>query len=282
MKIAILNISIGSYDVFWKDFLLSAEKNFLPGLDKHYFLFTDNNKIYNYNSKKVSLIYQDNLGWPLNTMKRFNMFKKCEDELKKFDYIFFINGNAEFKKPLTEDFINKEKNLITIIHPGLADLKISQLPFERRPESNAYIPIEKGKYYVQGAFIGGKSDGFIKMMNELDKLIEEDLNNHIIAIWHDESFLNKYICDRDDVQIMGRQYLYYEEYVFPWEPIILLRDKTKYIEKNNGRFVGRVSIRSKIALIIRNIFWKIQIKLRIKKRLFNLENGKYYDIDVQK
>ena len=280
MKVAILNISIGSYVVFWEGFYKSAEQYFLPGCEKHYFVYTDKKNLYASNSSNITILYQEDMGWPFNTMKRFAMFKRCERELTKFDYVFFVNGNAEFKQVINESFINYKKDLITIVHPGMSNTKIDKVPYERREESNAFVKTGKGNYYVQGAFIGGKSDAFIKMIDELDILIEEDLKNGIIAVWHDESFLNKYIIDRNDVQIAGRQYLYYEEVVFPWKPFILLRDKSKYIEKTNGRFAGRYSKKIKAKLWARNIIWTILIKLKIKKEFLNYSKEKYVDMDL--
>lgn len=284
MKIAMLNISIGRYDVFWKDFYLTAEENFLPGHEKHYFVFTDNMNIYGNDRQNVSLLEQGNLGWPFNTMKRFHMFKRVEDKLKEYDYVFFINGNALFKQPLKDEFINPDKNIITIIHPGLYGRSMNEMPFERNPESNAYIPEGKGKFYVQGAFIGGKSSAFIEMINEVDRLTEEDLKNDIIAVWHDESFLNKYILDKKDIQVMGRQYLYYEEYVFPWKPVIMLRNKRAFGDLN--KFRGnkedrKKEFRQKVRLSIRNIVFKFMIMFRVKKILKNVTaDGNYVDRDL--
>lgn len=278
MKVAVLNISIGEYIVFWKDFYLSAEKYFLPGHRKQYFLFTDSKAVYT--ADNVTVVAQEDMGWPFNTMKRFNMFRKIEPMLEKYDYIFFVNGNALFEQELSESFINREKNIITISHPGFFGKRIDDFPYERNSQSNAYIARGSGKHYVQGAFIGGKSRPFMDMIDCLDDLTNEDLSNDIIAVWHDESFLNRYILDRTDVQVMGRQYLYYEEYIYPWKPVILLRDKAKYLNKNNGRFKGRVSLKNKAALIARNIKWKIMIVLGMKKEVHNLRGDMYIDKDL--
>jgi len=284
MKIAMLNISIGKYDVFWKDFYLTAEKNFLPGHEKKYFVFTDNISIYGADFDNINVIFQENLGWPYNTMKRFHMFKKIISRLQCYDYIFFVNSNALFVQKLTDKFINAEKNIITIIHPGLYGTDINDMPYERNPESNAYIPVGKGAFYVQGAFIGGKSDAFIQMTEKLCIMTEEDLSDNIVAVWHDESFLNKYILDRKDVQVMGRQYLYYEEYVFPYKPVILLRNKRNYGDL--GKFRGLTANRKKevkehIKLTLRNLVYRCLICLHIKKTVkYITEDGHYLDTDL--
>lgn len=42
MKIAILYICTGKYNVFFRDFYSSSEKYFLPNCEKTYFVFSDN------------------------------------------------------------------------------------------------------------------------------------------------------------------------------------------------------------------------------------------------
>ena len=64
MKIAVLYICTGKYDIFLKfRFFIVRQKNIFVLLrEKHYFVFTDSEFIAS--SENVSVIYQDNLGWP--------------------------------------------------------------------------------------------------------------------------------------------------------------------------------------------------------------------------
>ena len=82
-KIAILYICTGKYDIFWEDFYKTSEKYFLNNSEKHYFVFTDAQSIYEENCDRVHKIYQKTLGWPYNTLMRFNMFKGIEEQLEK-------------------------------------------------------------------------------------------------------------------------------------------------------------------------------------------------------
>ena len=63
LKIAILYICTGKYDIFWQEFYQSCEKNFLLNCQKEYFVFTDANHIYAENTASIHKIYQKNLGW---------------------------------------------------------------------------------------------------------------------------------------------------------------------------------------------------------------------------
>ena len=76
MKIGILYICTGKYDVFWNDFYKSAEQFLLPNSDKQYFVFTDSNNIQS--TDNIHKIYQEKLGWPKDTLMRFHLFLNIE------------------------------------------------------------------------------------------------------------------------------------------------------------------------------------------------------------
>ncbi|MES2416414.1 MAG: glycosyl transferase, partial [Patescibacteria group bacterium] len=63
MKIGILYICTGNYTIFWKEFYLSIEKNFINDIEKHYFVFTDNDQIdFENENPNIHRIYQKDLG----------------------------------------------------------------------------------------------------------------------------------------------------------------------------------------------------------------------------
>ena len=170
-NIAILYICTGKYDIFWEDFYKTSEKYFLNNSEKHYFVFTDAQSIYDENCDRVHKIYQKTLGWPYNTLMRFNMFKGIEEKLKEFDYIFFLNANMLFVDYVGEEILPKEEGLLVAKHPAFYDKDVDEYPYDRNEKSLAYIPYGQGDVYVQGAFNGGKSRDFLQLINELDKNI---------------------------------------------------------------------------------------------------------------
>lgn len=276
MKIAVISINIGDYVVFWEKFYESAEKNFIPEWQKDYFVFTDKEDVLDLKKDNIILIHQEDMGWPYNTMKRFALFRKIIDQLSEYDYVFFANANTEFVQKISTGFIDPQKNIITVEHPGYHYSSIDKKPFENRKESRAFVDNTKRKVYVQGAFYGGRASSFIKMIIELDNGTEEDLNNGIIAIWHDESFLNAYIAKNEDIQILGWQYLYYEEYILPYTPTIMLRNKRDYITNKNGRFRGQNFTLTKIKIMLRNLKWWFLIYIGIyKTQSIYDKNGEY-------
>ena len=113
-KIAILYICTGKYEVFWKNFYESAEQFLLSGYEKHYFVFTDAETIFNDTSATVHKINQEPLPWPYPTLYRFRFFKSIENELTGYDYVYFFNSNIKVMRQVTaEEFYRwMEKTLL--------------------------------------------------------------------------------------------------------------------------------------------------------------------------
>ncbi len=98
--------------------------------------------------------------------------------------------------------LHSDENLVLTHRPHVFHKNKKQFTYDRNPLSNAYIPLSQGRYYFTGALNGGKSVNFLEMCEHLNRNTKEDLDQNIIALWHDESHLNKYVLDRTDVKIL--------------------------------------------------------------------------------
>lgn len=227
MKIAVLYISLGRYDVFFEGFHKSAVKHLLPGHEKHFFVFTDSREIKRSALPGVTVIDRKKLGWPFDTLMRFEMFSSIEDRLKGFDYIYFFNSNLVFLRPVREEILPGDS------HSGLAAAIFfikdpDEYTYDRNPSSRAYIPYGQGKIYYQGGLNGGRAKEYLEMINILKGWVNEDIKAGSIARWNDESYLNKYLLDRTPL-VLQRNYMYPQEWGFkdcPGKMKIMLRDKS--------------------------------------------------------
>ena len=226
MNIGVLIICNGKYNVFFKDLYESSEKYFLKNHKKTYYVFTDGDIIESENIKKI---YQDSLGWPYNTLKRFEMFNNISEVLINEDYLFFLNANMLFTDDVGDEVIPNDNNdfLMGVNHPSFYNQIKTNFTYERNPESVFYIPLEDGKYYYQGCFNGGRSIEFLNMSRILDNMINNDLKNDIIPIWHDESALNWYFLNKTPL-LVDCSYAYPESWEIPFNKKIIQRDKNKY------------------------------------------------------
>ncbi len=228
MKIAILYICTGKYEVFWKDFYESIESSFFKNNEKKYFIFTDSNKIKQ--NDKITIINKECRGFPNDSLFRFDMFLEVENEMSEFDYVFFFNANMLLLENVGFEIFPNEKfkGLIGVTHPMGSKYKKfpSMYTYERNKKSKAYIKKENKPYnYFMGGFNGGSVVEYYLMVKECSRNIHSDFDKNIIAIFHDESHLNKYFS-QNQVHILPTDYGYPEGSNLPFDMKVIIRDKT--------------------------------------------------------
>ena len=254
--IMLLSKSAGM-DITWKDFYKSAEKYFLPGYSKKYYVFTDNEKLAfeeNLNVKKINVSKK---GWPWDSMLRFDMFLSQKKDLKNFNYLFFFNADIIFKNYVKNEILPTEINdgLMTGSHPAFYNKQPDEFSYDRNPKSTAYIPYGEGKHYATGAINGGTSKAYLAMCEECSQNVHIDMNHNIIALWHDESHLNKYLINKNPL-IMPVNYLYplqkwmppnwYKTNPYKGDIKIAIRDKTSYKYGGHAYLRGEINVKYSI------------------------------------
>jgi CRISPR/Cas system-associated endoribonuclease Cas2 len=145
------------------------------------------------------------------------------------DYIFFLNANMKVVDTITEADVLpdpiKDDGIVVVLHSGFHRAKSHRLPFEKKQKKSlAYM--KEGKYYVQGSFNGGTSAAYLALVRQLERNIQIDLDNNIIAVWHDESHLNRYVSGKHP-KFLSPAYAYSEGAQLGFKPKILMLDKRK-------------------------------------------------------
>jgi hypothetical protein len=271
-KIGILYICTGKYTVFWNGFHESAEKLFLCEHEKHYFVFTDAKPtdIDYPTGANVKVFQQDKLGWPYDTLMRFKMFLKAEKEIVQCDYVFFFNANMQFVDHVGEEILpnTQDEGLLAVKHPGYHLDSKWVYPYETNKKSQAYAPKRLGQYYFMGGLNGGVAANYLTMIRELDRDIDLDTKNGIIARWHDESHLNRYLLGRK-IRVLGPEYGVPEGLSMNGlKAKIIIRDKTKWGGHQALRNIqgaqetpgGFDKIRRIIVFLFRKIYRGLKIK----------------------
>lgn len=195
MKIGVLIVCTGKYVKFFEPLYRSCQEFFMTDHDVTYYVFTEGEIP---KEPKIRHVYQPVMGWPYDTLMRFEMFLKVKEELLNEDYLFFMNANMLCVDKVGEEILPKEEHsyLMAVQHPGFINRSIDDYTYERNPNSNFYIPYGKGQKYYQGNFNGGRSKEFVEMSEKLLELIKDDLSKGIIPVWWDESALNWYLLDK--------------------------------------------------------------------------------------
>lgn len=257
-SIGILYICTGKYHLFWQDFFLSFEKYFLPNTEKRYYVFTDQDVVYGEDQcSRIKVIHTKPLPWPLITLLRFNYFLSIEDELRENDYLMFSNANIVCEDKVSEaEFlpVNDEMGMAFVKHPGYYYSKIIDTPLERSKRSLAYVPYNCGTDYVIGAMFAGKTKDFLRMCSILNDRINSDLAKGVIAKWHDESHLNRYIINQKNYKLLSASYCYPCGVELPIErKICAVSKKAKFDVdgfKNKNLKIRNLGIRKKYILLI--------------------------------
>jgi len=258
MKIGILYICIGKYNIFWKDFYLTCEKYFIPESEKHYFVFTDAPEIeFEKENPRIHRIFQKNLGWPNNTLLRYELFLNSKNKIEKMDYLFYLNANLLFLNKINSDeFLPHDKEkLVGCLHPGYYNKTTDEFTYENNPKSKASITKGGGLNYFAGGINGGLTKDFIKVIEILKNNIDIDLKNNITAVWHDESHWNWYLNNHMNiVKTLSPSYLYPEGKDLPFVPKIIIRDKSLLggHAKFRNRFESRLMINN-IKHLLKNV-----------------------------
>ena len=92
---------------------------------------------------------------------------------------------------------------VATLHPGFNGGRGTP---ETNPNSLAYVKPDEDMQYFAGGFNGGLSSRFLDMSINLSKNIEKDYSKNIIAVWHDESHMNRYFIDNPPTKILGTEY----------------------------------------------------------------------------
>lgn len=222
MKVALLNVATGKYaslvPALWK----SAEEHFLPGHEVHFFLFTDSTAFEATDSRHI--VPQKHIHWPGATLFRYNFFEPvlARLEAEGFDFVFYCDVDMRFVAPVGDEILS---DLVGALHPGYWDKPPSVYPYETNPASTACVAPEKRGTYYYGAINGGSVAGFGALIRELAAATLADHKKGLIAVWHDESHLNRYMADNPPTKTLDPGYCYPESLDLPFTKRLLALDK---------------------------------------------------------
>ncbi len=237
MRIAILYICTGKYHIFFKEFFDSCEEFFIPDVEKTYFVFSDHKELDKY--EHIKFYYKECEGFPNDSLYRFRTFLLAEDELKEFDYIFFFNSNMKFVQLVDKSVLPVEEDGYLCCLDADYDKVYPHpcfYPYERNKKSAAFIPRGlKGYRYYHGGVNGGRVKEYLEMCHTLKENIDKDYRNGIVAIFHDESHLNKFFSEHR-CKGLSSDYGTAEGYEMVGKTKLVITDKTRYDSYfNKGR-----------------------------------------------
>ncbi len=217
-KVGLLIVATGKYLTYAEKLIESAKKYFCTNHSVTYFIFTDGKLIEDDN---IRVIKQERLGWPYDTMMRPSIYFQHRDVLKDMDYLFASDADMLFVDDVGDEILS---DLVGTQHPGFVGKRGS---YEKRRESTACVLAHEGKHYFAGGFNGGKRDCYLQLCKTVSESVKKDLdrNPRLVAIWHDESHINRYFIDNPPTCILSPSYCYPESLKMPYPKKLLALDK---------------------------------------------------------
>ncbi len=206
----------GKYIEFVSPLIESAEKYFCKDHKVTFYIFTDGKLEEN---EKIVRIEQKRLGWPYDTMMRYEIYLKNQKSFEEEDYLFALDADMLFVNKVGSEILG---DLVATLHPGFIDKKGS---YETREKSTACVCEGEGIHYFAGGFYGGKKNHVLKMFSTVLENIYKDLDQGIIAVWHDESHWNRYCIDNPPTVMLSPSYCYPENWSLPFKKRLLALDK---------------------------------------------------------
>jgi Glycosyltransferase family 6 len=202
-KVAICFIGTSKYINFFPAWHQHVQANLFPGVDKTSFVFTDADMP---EQPDVRVYHTDHIKWPYITLYRFHIIQKALTELKLYDYFLFLDADMLVVSEVDlHEVFDPETPFTGVMHP--------YQPFgslEFRPQSLACMEGQDMSVYFQGCLWGGRMIPEVyDMLFELSDRVTKDECNNIMAIYHDESHLNRYYSERRHlVKVLPEQFAY--------------------------------------------------------------------------
>ena len=237
MKVAIIFIGTAKYLNFLPQFYENSERFLFTDVEKRYFVFSDGG--IDGLPDNVTLIPQENYGFPKINLLTYEIIENSWDKISECDYLLFLDADALPVTDITfDELFGNGKPLFCVHHPChyLKMTPHDKFPgsFDTNPKSTACVNEgESFDVYWQSCVWGGTIDACKELVSTLAENNRIDTNNGVMALWHDESQMNRYLLSNSEkVHTLHPQYAYPEVFknMLDWEPKIvhLAKENSEY------------------------------------------------------
>jgi len=210
-SLTVLLIATRNYISYAKNLLSSLERFLAWDTMVQVVVFTDDSSSFKHCEPKNKLVLDviqiASYGWPDATLMRFHVFEEHWN-IVKGRRVMYLDADTRVVNLIDElKFMSMEWacGVALVKHPGyynrgprigLANSLIGH-SWETNRLSCAFVPIYKRRNYVCGGVWMGENLEIKLLVSVLKNRIQADLDQDVIAKYHDESHLNKWAsCNR--------------------------------------------------------------------------------------
>ena len=222
-------VAIAKYIKFLQPLITSADKYFMRDHKVTYFVISDKldevAKVIT--NRHIVSIMEKSQGWPNNTLVRFQFISKHRDIYHDMNFMFQVDVDMLFVSHFNSEALGSR---VGTLHPSFYNKPRSTFTYDINPKSTAYVKPSEGEYYFAGGVLGGCQSEVITMADTIVKNILTDLRKYnYIALWHDESHVNRYFIDHPPTKVLSSEYCTEEGKGWPNQRLLALNKNHKAI-----------------------------------------------------
>jgi hypothetical protein len=222
LSFGICSVATNQYINYWEQMVISSKSNH-GQFGLHFHVFTDQIDRVNSFARDnpdlgITCHKIDSLKWPEATLYRYKLISEEAESLTE-DYLMHLDADMLFKEEFGRDLrpLDWENGIALVAHPGfwrpagfgrvrfylsnpkiflidlVSYLKVGGLgSWSQDLSSLAYVERHNRREYVCGGVWMGSRLSFLDMVSSLHNSVSNDEERGVMAIWHDESHLNKW------------------------------------------------------------------------------------------
>jgi histo-blood group ABO system transferase len=213
-RVGLVVVATGRYTQFVPQLVTDVRARFLSCHDVSVFVLTDSQ-----GPVGTTTLAWPRFGWPWDTLRRYHGIARYAGVLSECDYLFHLDADMRVVGTVGDEVLGDR---VAVRHPGFLGRRGT---YEERPESVARVAPHEGSTYFAGGFNGGSREGFLSTVREVVRMADADAARGIVAVWHDESYLNRHYVDRLPSVVLGHEYCFPEGWKLPGTPRIVALNK---------------------------------------------------------
>ncbi len=197
VHLGILIVATNKYRVYVEPLISSLEEHFCQKNKKTYHIFTDQDIVLPGVHHRIFKI--EHHPFPYPTLYRFHFFDRYMDQIEG-QQLIYIDADSLISNTIGTEIIDKA---VVVQHywfyskPGT---------FDGNNRSTAYVAHATGKNYYGGSFFSFNRNMFVNMTHTCKAMVDQDMANNVMPLWHDESVLNRYMLDHPPSRVLSPSY----------------------------------------------------------------------------
>ncbi|XP_017195295.3 histo-blood group ABO system transferase [Oryctolagus cuniculus] len=212
VTVGLASFAVKKYVVFLKPFLETAEAHFMVGHRVKYYIFTDQPNgvppIRLGAGRQMAILEvptpagrREVSGPRMEILSHFSSLHF----FKEVDYLVCAHVDVTFQEHVGVEILSA---LFGTIHPVFFGHHRDTFAYECWPQSQAHVPLGEGDFYYTEALFGGSVLEVHKLATACHEAMARDKAHHVEAVWHEESYLNKYLLYHKPTKVLSPEYMW--------------------------------------------------------------------------